>query len=54
MFIHHSQIIAGGAHVQAAHGCRQLQQRYGKGVVNKYLQDLRHKSNNQQSKIKIL
>lgn len=40
VLIHHSELVAGGAHVQAAHRGRQLQQRDGKRVVDKYLQDL--------------
>ena len=43
MLVHHSQFTAGGTHVQAAHGCGQLQQCDGKWVVNKYFQDLCHK-----------
>lgn len=53
MLIHHSKFIAGGAHVQAAHRGRQLHQRDGKQVVNKYLQDLHHKNNDKQSEIRI-
>lgn len=53
VLIHHSQLIAGGAHVQAAHWCWQLQQRDGKLVINKYLQDLHHKNNDQQNEIRI-
>lgn len=52
MFIHHSKFIAWGTHVKAANWCWQFQQCDGKRVVDKYLQDLRYKNNDQQSKIK--
>lgn len=42
VLVHHGQLVAGGAHVQAAHGRRQLEQRDGELVVDKDLQDLRH------------
>lgn len=40
MLVHHGQLVARGAHVQAAHGRRQLEQRDGKLVVDKDLQNL--------------
>lgn len=40
IFIHHGQFVAGGAHVQAAHGCGLLQQDDGKEIVHEDLQDL--------------
>lgn len=54
VFIHHGQLVPGGAHVQAAHGCGLLQQDDGKEIVHKDLQDLvrfqrksvRHHGNN--------
>lgn len=42
VLFNHGQFVARGAHVQAAHGRRQLEQRDGKLVVDKDLQDLRH------------
>lgn len=40
IFIHHSQLVPGGTHVQAAHGCGLLQQDNSKEIVHKDLQDL--------------
>lgn len=40
IFIHHSQLVTGSTHVQAAHGCGLLQQDNGKEIVHKDLQDL--------------
>lgn len=40
IFIHHSQLVPGGTHIQAAHGCGLLQQDNGKEIVHKDLQDL--------------
>lgn len=42
VLVHHGQLVAGGAHVQAAHGRGQLEQRDGELVVDKDLQDLHH------------
>lgn len=42
MLVHHGQLVAGGAHVQAAHGRRQLEQRDGKLVVDEDLENLHH------------
>lgn len=42
VLVHHGQLVARGAHVQAAHRRRQLEQRDGELVVDKDLQDLRH------------
>lgn len=53
VLIHNSKLIAGGTHVQAPHWRWQLQQCDGKLVVNKYLQDLHHKNNNQQHEVRI-
>lgn len=40
VLVHHGQLAAGRAHVQAAHGRGLLQQHDGQGVVHKDLQDL--------------
>lgn len=40
IFIHHSQLVPGGTHVQAAHGCGLLQQDNSKEIVHKDLQNL--------------
>lgn len=42
MLVDHGQLVARGAHVQAAHGRRQLEQRDGKLVVDKDLENLHH------------
>lgn len=42
VLVHHGQLVARGAHVQAAHGRRQLEQRDGKLVVDEDLQNLHH------------
>lgn len=40
IFINHRQLVSGCAHVQTAHSRGLLQQHDGKGIVNKYLQNL--------------
>lgn len=40
IFINHCQLVSGRAHVQTAHSRGLLQQHDGKGIVNKYLQNL--------------
>lgn len=40
VLVHHGQLVAGRAHVQAAHGRRLLQQHDRQSVVHKDLQDL--------------
>lgn len=40
VLVHHGQLAAGRAHVQAAHGCGLLQQHDGQSIVHKDLQDL--------------
>ena len=40
VLVHHGQLVAGGTHVQAAHGGGLLQQDDGKEIVHKDLEDL--------------